>query len=679
MAVTPIYELDIPAPYDGAFFNGEKALSVAATIDGASPFGGYRLSKWFDFDGGDYILRVVSEDTAAWFEGVAADNARFLLTTRSGNGVQDVAIYLPRGRRRIDVVLSNLAPDVVGPPANAPCFIAFSLWRNGRLVYASSGEGWVFDAVAIPDASVPSPGDRRLTLPVFTVLPNWQYGITERLDWRTEILQSETDGEQRRSTRRYPRRTIEATFSRHHETRARLDNFFFGSGNNEILVPLWQEQFRLPSILGLTVTFPEGSLETREYHAGDLVLVCDRDPTVYEILEIESSDLNTDQITFTAEPDGVWGAGSRIIPLRVARVMESARNDAYTDRVGQAQARFELTEPQTWPEASWLYCAPLFRFKIDRAIAINVTYPRQSYTLDNDTGLFEVTDPGQKGRVAMRLGMSLFGRDQVYAFRQFIHRARGRAENFWMPSYTADVFATGDFSGDYIDVKNGGLVDYIESLQDAKTMLAVVFSDGRPSLYRRIVEIVEAGAVERIYLEGDLPSVTLSDVERLMFMIPARFDQDSFELQHLVDESAAVRTSLVVRSVDDDGLPDIECSFTSRPYPIEEVDAIEVSAMVLSGGVPDPYTDAVDVSGGLVSGTLKPIITTTYNPEALDVELDVVSGTLRTLLVSVNYDTEALDVDVDVISGTLIREVVVTTMDTEALDVSATVIDGVFL
>lgn len=550
MAVAPIYELTIPAPYDTSFVNGEKALSVSATIAGTSGFGNYYLSKWFDFKGGLYQFRSVVEDGALWSVARTLHNARTIFTS-AGAAVIDATIYIPPGRQRLDILLSNVST------AASRCFAAFTLVQDGKLVYGSDGDGWVFDTAPIDDADVPDLGDVRLSYPLFSVLPNWKDGVLERIEFKTEVFGSEADNEQRRSLRRYPRRSFEASFARHELKRARLENFLIGIGRDRLLVPTWTEGFPLAGTLGGTLTFPDDSLVMREFNAGDLVWVNAGNPNVGEILSIASIDLGTDTITFAAAPSLTWGAGSIVYPLRVARVLESTQMNLRTDRVATMSIRFWFDQPEKWPTAAW-GDDQLFSFAVDRAAGIDVGHDRPTaWVDDNDVGLLDVLDIFAITRSNVRCSLTLFGRARLYAFRQFINMARGRAVRFWMPSNALDLVAKGNFSGTTLDVELCGLSEYISRTQDIRSMLAVVFNNGSATLYRRIEDVEPISGGERLTLDSALPSILKANVERLMFVLPARFDQDSFEILHHVNDSAAWQIGVAIRSADADDLPDI--------------------------------------------------------------------------------------------------------------------------
>lgn len=576
MPVANALQTVIPAPYASSFTEGEAALAVASPSSSTPSRTVFQLARWFDLDGGIYTIRSVAKDSAQWYVGPTADNGRYVFSQTVQQGVVTTSVYLPSGRQRITIILANVQPG----PDNT--FVAFNLSKNGRTIYTSAPAGWVFDTTRISDSAVPAPGDPRLNLRVFTLRPNWASEVIERITFNTEILASDTDMEQRRALRQYPRRSFEASFLRSKRDRSRMQSFLTGIGEDRFLVPLWHDQWTLTEDFSLNLDFPSGTVATRDFQPGTLALLSDRDAAVYEIVRVETVNVLTDRVTFSRpQTPRQWSAGSRLTPLRVAKITDATSMDNPTDRVGTTTVRFDLLETDTYIEPSWRYCVPLWQFPINWSQAVGLNLSRLSFSIDNDTSVPDSVSPGERTRIVTRASVLLRGRSNVYGFRQFIASARGRQASFWFPSQLSDLQPVSDLGGLFFDVEKGGIGEYVKTPQDVHRTIMVRFKgEDRPPIFRFVTAIESLTSVDRVFLATNMPSILKDEIEEISFVHPVRFEQDAFELRHLVNDSAAVQTTVVVRSTEVGDLPPIECIVTSELYPLEVIEGMNVGMTV---------------------------------------------------------------------------------------------------
>lgn len=655
MAVAPVVELPIPPAYAASFVNGEMALCVSNPISAAAGPATFYLSKWFDLEGGAYTITMVADDAATWRIGVDGISTRLVASNVIGEGVTTRQMFLLPGVQRLDIVLQNLAAG--------DCFVAFLITSGGKVVYASEGTDWVFDTAPIADADVPSPIDGRRRLPVFSVLPNWKDGVIERLSFLTDVMESEWGIEQRRLLRLYARRSLEASFLRKNEHRARLDSFFVGTGRNECLVPLWFEQFYPPGGLAIgqtVIEFPARTTQFREFRVGDLVFINDKNPNRYEIVEVESVDLISDSITLVAGPTETWSEGVRIIPLRIARMMESASFSNPVDRVGVVRARFEIEGDDNYAP-DWGFCSPTFRFQFNRVESVQLSFDRKETTLDNGSGRVLVVDPSERTMLGQRGRLLLRGRRETVGYRKFLSQAAGRARRFYMPTGCADLWPVGDISGQQIESLPIGFTDYMRHPQHSRVTIGIVFNDGTPTVYRNIVDIAPVGAglrpdTELFTLDRPIPLIRLDQIQRIQFMVPTRFDQDSFELHHRTSDMVAVSSGVVTRSVDATGMPPIDCFVTSKPYPLSPLEKIGFGCDLVSALTFVWPTDHMLMGCTLESASLNSLLALVEAPpESIGMTTAIVSGSLQQLLIALPGDltAEELTFGTDIVSGTI--------------------------
>lgn len=655
------------------FSHGEQALSTGSTAVGT-----YHLCLPLDLEGGIYTLKIHSTVYGStWIGDDGLSLRRFAVITAGQTLEADV--YVRQSRARLDVVLFNQTAGSF--------WTTLSLWKGGIPVYVSTSANWRWGSSRVADSDMPDIGDYRLSLPVWTVSPNWAAGVTERLAWKTEIIQDEKNLEQRRSKLRHPFRSWDAQFLRSELNRMRLDNFSIGAGASRFLAPFWPEQLRSPYSIASgsqQIIFAQGTLVNREFVEGSLVLIS-TDPESYEVVKVDSVSTAgvQDILNLTAATTRAWGAGTRLTPLYECTLTDTPQMTLHTDRTASFALRFAGVTTHKLITPDWGYCAPLWRYSIDRSQGFSTTFERNVFMLDVGTGTPDIVDTAEESRVSVQANAVLFGRENVVAYRSFLAEARGQSQRFWWPSGTHDLEPLGDIATGRSAVFKGwaGYYDWIKSPQAARTMVAFVFHGDAATIYRRIesVERLPNGN-DQITFDRNLPAIDRDRLLRISFVLPARFNQDVFELHHVTDSMKAVKVAVVVKSAEIEGLPDIECMSTSRPYPVQTIDDITIAAGVTGGGFGGfpPFVESLDVAIGVTGGLMQTTLQSAYtDTDALDIgTASVTGGTVSTMLQSVSTDSEGIDIAANVTSGNLINLLVAVVVDSEAIDLTGASVTG---
>lgn len=544
----------IPSSYDTppSFLDVAEGSPISALgIPGAPAAGTYHFSRYF-YTPKDTLfnLRIWVEATSAQvLVGRELADLEPILTPRRDK-VIETTIYLRKGVNRVDLQLISTESRM----------FVFEIYQPGKLFYSTTAAGWVYEYdtpvldVDIPPVDVPD-------LPVFTILPDWSEPITEQVMYMTEVNPSESDAEGRRRMLRYrPRRSFEAQFLRQKGHRTRMDAFFVGVRSSEFWLPLWHDQYwsRVPIVAASTdFQFPndvfEESMYYREFRVGDRVLVIKDDPTVYELLRIEAINFDTGLVTWETPPTLDWPAGTRLFPCRLARLLEPPEMAGPLDTVYLGRARFALSQADfrfgagdvTFP----------FSFRINRAEDMTFTYDSLKYITDSDIGPTDVEQVGLRSRLSIRAALAFDNRNKLVDFRRWVDAAGGRAKAFMCPTFMNDLEVVDDVLDTFFfDVKRTGLTEFIKENRIERGAIMVwtrdsISSGGYLGLYD-ITQIQPNGDYDRIFVNGALPGIVKSDITRVSFACPMRFDQDTFEYLHYLDDAALVTTSVVLRSVD---------------------------------------------------------------------------------------------------------------------------------
>jgi hypothetical protein len=436
----------------------------------------------------------------------------------------------------------------------------FVIYDAEKIVYATKATDWLYTVDEdLLDVDLQEPPDARLALPVFHFRPNWKNGILEGLQYLTNPIVSESGTMQTSSLRISPRRYFEYEFLKSGGEQRRLNSFFSGVGYDKFMFPLWHEQFR--PLLGvpddsLFCELPEDEAALREFRIGDLVLVTYGHEDEYEILKID--DISADTLVWTTEPTFDWGPGARIVPLRIGRFESQMARSAITDDVVSSQVRLIVAEHEDAVVEEWPDGEALWPYSPNWSQAIEFGNERITSTFDNETSLPFLRDMSGLDSVTMRSSFLFKSRSSVFALKKFISAARGSARLFLADSAVTDLKQTGTVLSFQIRVEAVGLYEYFKKQPNTKLTLKIRTRDGGAPIYRQVVSVDQEldtappnrPTVEILGLDASV-GTSGANIDKISFMIPSRFAQDTFELKHHGDNSGFVSATFVMKSWSD--------------------------------------------------------------------------------------------------------------------------------
>lgn len=388
----------------------------------------------------------------------------------------------------------------------------------------------------------------------FAFVPDWSRGVLERLAWRTDILTSPLQVEQRRGLRSTPRRSFEATLIVDGRERVLLDLAVFGWGGRTWALPVWPDGQWLGAEHALGVRVLACNPVHRDFRPGGLVLL--RGVTAFdtEVAEIES--IGADRIVLRHPTTRAWPRGARLYPVRTARLAEAPKITRLTDQAASVAVRFDVVEPCDWPA---LIDAPVYRGhpvladRPDESESLSAGWQRALLSLDNEFGAPFVLDPADWAAVTQSHRWRMHGRAERARVRSWLYALRGRQRAVWRPTHADDLVLAATVAGPATaaDVANVGLARF-GGLRPGRRDLRIELRDGR-AFHRRITAAVSLDeAVDRITFNAALGAEVRSrDVKRISFMALSRADSDETEIEHHTDSDGAADAAIVLRAVRD--------------------------------------------------------------------------------------------------------------------------------
>lgn len=191
-------------------------------------------------------------------------------------------------------------------------------------------------------------------LPVWPFEPNWTASVGETLEWLTDVLQSPTGSEQRRSMRYFPRKTLNFTIATEGEERSLLDNLLMTYSAQEWYLPIWYD-------VSITTAVSSGTsipvVPSSGIAVGTIIFIMGSTVYDYQIAEVTAVGAST--ITLADAPGTIIPSGSRIFPMTIGRLVEQPAITAMSDGVETAIPQFLITEKPVDPGVTPRTAGPL--------------------------------------------------------------------------------------------------------------------------------------------------------------------------------------------------------------------------------------------------------------------------------------------------------------------------------
>lgn len=415
------------------------------------------------------------------------------------------------------------------------------------------------------------------SLAAWTIQPNWQQPVIERLSWKSAVLVSPSAAEQRFALRWSPRRSFEAMFSVNGRTRTLLDVALSAAGAADWFLPIWHDGERVSSAISSGASSLSVDTDFREFRVNGFVMLwaSETDYEVHEVTSIGSGTIGIDPVT-----SKTWPAWTRVFPCVRARIGAFPEQARRSGAVSEGSIRFDVTTDNDWSDGAASIGLPTYQTlrvltqRPDRVNDLTVAYERILEDLDGEVGLITRQDRSglslpTYGHAWMRLG-----RQEQANLRALFYDLKGRVTPLWVPTFQDDLeLAVGTTAlDDSLLVEPCGLVRFGVPFS-GREHLHIRLRDGT-DIFRRITGVSTNAGNEEVVLDSALGvAFEPRDVLSISFMSLCRLNTDDIEINHITGEGGVAQISTTfrrtpeTRNVSDIGVPligdtvknDIEC------------------------------------------------------------------------------------------------------------------------
>ncbi len=384
--------------------------------------------------------------------------------------------------------------------------------------------------------------------------PNWHGGITETLEWKTDVLPSPTGAEQRIARRLSPRRTFEFSILVGNNDKQRFENALFIAGAAEWAMPVFAD------VAVLDADHPAGATHItvptvgRDFTVGGSVLLMFGLGLSADVGLAIVTGISASAITLATPLPVTWSAGACVYPLRPAVLTDPPSLTRHTDSLFSAQIRFRVTEHNANSDS--IQALPVYRHHpvlepaSDWSEPVTGQYLRMLQELDNGSGIPVRTDTARRAFTLMNHHWVSVGREKQAALRRLFYYLRGRQRAIWVSSGCNDFTPVSGLESGVIHVEYAAFAEL--GVVNGRCDLRIHLVDGS-SLYRRITGVAVVNyAVERLVLDGDHITVALEQIVSISYLTLCRQESDSVAWQHVTDADGLATISTTFRGIRDE-------------------------------------------------------------------------------------------------------------------------------
>lgn len=367
------------------------------------------------------------------------------------------------------------------------------------------------------DYSLIITGSRAVAFPWIFTVP-----VTEVLEWNTNILTAHDGSEQRISSRNKPHQYFNIDCKLPNDQVALSDILLYGWRGQFWAIPHWGEAKN--STNSVTTSDSTINVDTTyaDYRVGSLAIVWES-PTKNDVFVIDS--FNDTSITAGRNFLDDFSSGAYVAPVRLG-IMTGNPTRRTTGHSVSIQADFHIRDNVLLSEApptqylglDVLTTEPLL---IDQN-AMDV-YQQRVDIIDYNLGSFTTFSPWLYTKISRQFQFLLEGSQEIWEFKEWLHRRFGRRVPFWMPTFENNLKKkqTGTILESLLVYDND-----LVSQASSRTHIAIKTSSGW--LFRQIT-YAQTGSDVTISFDTDL-NIDASEIDFISFMGQKRLNSDRIEL-----------------------------------------------------------------------------------------------------------------------------------------------------
>lgn len=377
-------------------------------------------------------------------------------------------------------------------------------------------------------------------------------GVTETLQWRTDIIEAYDGTEQRIRVRTTPRQIIQQAVNSKDVSDMQMRALLFDWEARVWGVPIWWE------MRPLTAQATQGSSVVNvvtadmDIRIGGLVML-HASNAEWEAIQVE--DFDAASITTESSLTRTYAAGTALMPVRagyMTTMTERERIQVGRDTgLTETTVEFTTLENVDWSNTSG---AETYDGRIVLSdcnvvpSSVTETFERAVVVIDNESGRPLQTSRVDRSRIHFTHQFNAPTMAELWRIRRLLHSLHGSQKSFWVPSARADLHLTDPIGPGTTDfnITKIGYTDFIRSRRPLADV-RIVLKNGT-TINRRIasssvhVDGVRETLVTTTPISGT--AIPVNDVQRIELMMLMRISDDKAVFTYREVGKAFINVSL---------------------------------------------------------------------------------------------------------------------------------------
>ena len=356
-------------------------------------------------------------------------------------------------------------------------------------------------------------------------------GATESIGFKTDIFESKNGTETRIPLKDKARQTLGFSSIVLKEEIAKNFNVQWGGIRKNWAVPLFQESQFVGDVVSEMVVIDEQEVEQTSvlcrtdifsFYDGCLALL--RNDTEQVLVEVQA--VESDRLVLA---NAVDIANAKLYPVRVCFINGDISRQISGLHTQSSIAFIVIDEPEVAESVPEQFLAnDLHKFCLMlEGSSLEATISQQQSIINNEVGVIYQGTDWNFARYSKQYRTILRGPEQLYAYRQFLFRRRGKYRPFWLPTYEANMRckSTG-FISSVLLIES----DQYKQLADQRKHIAIKSNSAWTAHTITASALVSESTVQ-VTISPAL-NKNASSIERISYLGLHRLDADSIDLHY---------------------------------------------------------------------------------------------------------------------------------------------------